>query len=508
MTRCVPPLTVFSLTSGIWLSLLSGCQEAPPPSVPSSSDSAIIRKQPDQTQHSDQDRNANPTAATLLTERSLPDGRSDAPVIQEEDARKDQGPFRFSWPRPSISDRQLALGALRKYATPHFDLITDIADDQAAELAPLVEAMLPFWSEYFGPLPPAPDGSDFHMTGYVMRDRDAFVRAELLPETLPLLFHGRQIGNQFWMNFQTFDYYRRHLLLHEATHVFMRHLPGCDESAPLWYLEGMAEILATHAVQADGRVTFNVMPQNRSQFSGHERIEMVRREVAADRALSVAEITAFKARDFERAEPYGWCWALCRFLDSHPRYQARFRSAARQLSRRPVAECLSEAFREVHDRLEIDWFAFIGDLDIGCDLERSTLTIPEPRADAVSAAIDIHSDRGWQPAGMKVEAGRRYSVTASGRFTLADQPRPWISEADGISFRYRDGHPLGQLQACVLNDSGTPAERGRSLLTVHPLGNSRELESSWTGPLYLRLNDAPGERADNRGTVHVVVQAQ
>jgi hypothetical protein len=107
-----------------------------------------------------------------------------------------------------------------------------------------------------------------------------------------------------------------------------------------------------------------------------------------------------------------------------------------------------------------------------------------------------------------VEAGRRYSVTASGRFTLADQPRPWISEADGISFRYRDGHPLGQLQACVLKDSGTPAERGRSLLTVHPLGNSREFESSWTGPLYLRLNDAPGERADNRGTVHVVGQAQ
>ena len=101
----------------------------------------------------------------------------------------------------------------------------------------------------FGKLPPARDGAEYRVTGYLMRDREAFIDAGLMKESTLLSYHGRQIGAEFWLNDQSWDYYRRHLLLHEATHAFMRHLPGEAIDLPFWYLEGMAEMLSTHRAE-------------------------------------------------------------------------------------------------------------------------------------------------------------------------------------------------------------------------------------------------------------------
>ena len=52
------------------------------------------------------------------------------------------------------------------------------------------------------------------------------------------------MGREFWLFDQPTDYYVRHLLLHEGTHVFMvSFLGGCG---PGWYMEGTAELLGTH----------------------------------------------------------------------------------------------------------------------------------------------------------------------------------------------------------------------------------------------------------------------
>ena len=65
------------------------------------------------------------------------------------------------------------------------------------------------------------------MTGYVMVDAERFRTAGMLPQkAADLLVHGIYRGAEFWMHSQEYEYYRRHLLVHEGTHCFMSFLSG------------------------------------------------------------------------------------------------------------------------------------------------------------------------------------------------------------------------------------------------------------------------------------------
>ena len=396
---------------------------------------------------------------------------------------------------------------LTRFRLQHLDLITDLTPDMYEPLLPLPDALLPTWQEFFGKLPSAADGSEYRVTGYVMRDRELFLAAGLIKENTLLSYHGRQIGAEFWLNDQSWDYYRRHLLLHEATHAFMRHLPGEAIDLPLWYLEGMAEMLATHRLAKDGTVEFNVMPVDRSRFVGLERIAIVQRDVKANGVRPLSAITVFNAEDFTKVESYAWCWALCRFLDSHPRYRDRFRRIARELITVPFRQNMATLFAVDMDQLQAEWLLFAANVEHGFDFERAQVEFRDGRPIVGRAEATVQSDRGWQSSEILVEACKRYLVKATGQFTLADEPRPWVSEANGISIRYARGRPIGQLQATVLsmteNDARPP---GSSMLREVALGNEAVFEAVDSGTLYLRINDDWGELADNRGALSVTVE--
>jgi hypothetical protein len=85
-------------------------------------------------------------------------------------------------------------------------------------------------------------------------------------------------------------------------------------------------------------------------------------------------------------------------------------------------------------------------------------------------------------------------------------PKPWVSEANGVSIRYSRGRPLGQLQASVLGKSNGDAPPGSSMLREVALGNEAVFEAVNSGTLYLRINDDWGELADNRGSLSVTVE--
>lgn len=410
--------------------------------------------------------------------------------------------YRPTWKRPTFSDAQLQRAMLERYTVPGFELITDMGPEKSRPLLTLVQPLHRFHESYFGPLPAAEDASAYEITAFVMRDQTLFDNAGMLPDGGLLAFHGRQIGPQFWMNDQPWDYYRRHLLLHEATHAYMRHLPGYAEDLPPWYLEGMAELLATHTINELGKVEFNVMPADPEQFIGHERIAIVRRDGQRNGLRSIEQITSSQASDFASVETYAWCWALCRFLDSHPRYQNGFRKIARELITKPFDENLSLQFEQDNDQLRVEWAAFASGIEYAYDFERNEVAVPDGQPLRSPVTLDVHSDRGWQTTGITIEPGQQLSVTASGRFTLADVPKPWTSEANGISFRYYDGQPLGRLLATVisLDDGLVTMSRPR------PLGNAAMLTAPGRGTLYLRLNDHWGELADNRGSVQVTLQ--
>ena len=145
----------------------------------------------------------------------------------------------------AVDDARAAAAGIRKLPGKRLTLYTDLAGPEIDRLPAVFEQAFPQWCRYFKVK--EGDQADWHMTGFLMKDKARFVAAGLLPDDLPPFEHGYSRGHDLWLYEQPSDYYRRHLLLHEGTHGFMNTvLGGCG---PPWYMEGMAEYLATHRWQ-------------------------------------------------------------------------------------------------------------------------------------------------------------------------------------------------------------------------------------------------------------------
>lgn len=106
-----------------------------------------------------------------------------------------------------------------------------------------------------------------------------------------------------------------------------------------------------------------------------------------------------------------------------------------------------------------------------------------------------------------MEAGLKYRMTAAGQFELAAEPKPWISEPQGISFRYFDGAPLGLLIGAMRTEEVDTGGATDSMLQVYPIGRGGTFTAPRSGTLYLRVNDAWDSLHDNHGHVTVEVHA-
>ena len=158
----------------------------------------------------------------------------------------------------------------------------------------------------------------------------------------------------------------------------------------------------------------------------------------------------------------------------------------------------------VSPEIVTEWNLFAADAWEGFDFLKSAIEFHEGQPLTKPQRAEIHADRGWQSSRVLVEKGRRYELVATGQFTLAEKPKPWVSEADGITFRYHNGRPLGQLLVSTRPAKSADNER-EPMLDVKPFGNTSSFEASRTGTLYLRLNDHPAELVDNRGSVTVEI---
>ncbi len=452
---------------------------------------------------------------TALPKESEQYASADPPraPLKEESVPEAVPVFRASDSRSKHDAAKLETLGIRTFESRRLRLHTDINADDATSLPKIIDAAYDAWVDYFGPLPPNREATEYQMTGYLMKDRELFRRAGLLPEDLPQFFHGRHRGAEFWLNEQESDYYRRHLLIHEATHCFMTTLE--DVRAPAWYMEGMAELFGTHRIPTEGTVEFRVMPDSEEHFPGLGRMRMVRADVAHGRVLSLNDADRLRPEEFAENSNYGWAWALCQFLDSHPRYRDRFRKLGRYTTGTQFATKLPELFRSDQRELNTEWVLFATNLQFSYDIERAVIDFRDgkPAAeDRGPTRINIVADRGWQSSGVLVEKGKSYDLSATGQFTLADEPVPWISEPQGVSLFYSEGHPIGQLLAAIdssssqMKDKANAVERPtESMLEVIPVGRQARFTAPVTGTLYLRVNDFWRSLADNKGTVAVEI---
>lgn len=393
--------------------------------------------------------------------------------------------------------------AIRKLTGKHLTLLTDLPSSSEIDALPgIFDQAVPQWCEYFRLDPKR--AADWRITGYLMSARERFETAGLVGKNVPQFKNGYSIARELFLYDQTSPYYRRHLLLHEGTHSFMNTLLG--GMGPPWYTEGMAELLATHRLDA-GKLTLNYFPRSTGEVPRLGRVEIVQTSVGSGRLLSLGQVLAYDNRAHLENEPYGWCWALAAFLDGHPRYRQRFRELPQFVARGDFSQQFRRLFEPDAGLLAEEWRLFASNLEYGYDFERSTLAIkPATPLAATGANVTIAADRAWQPSSVKLEAGKSYRLIATGRYQVAQKPRPWWCEPGGVTIRYYHGRPLGMLLAAVRPDTYDPAADG--LLKPSAIGLSGTLKPEASGTLYLRINDSNAELSDNAGKLDVKVTAE
>lgn len=407
-------------------------------------------------------------------------------------------------PRLPVDEQKAARLGIRKLSGKHLTLYTDLPAGAEIESLPRVfDLAAPQWCEYFEIDPAKIDG--WRITGFVMGDKEKFREAGLLPDYLPEFRHGFAYGMEVWVNEQPSDYYRRHLLLHEGTHAFMQHQLGAV--GPPWYAEGMAELLATHRWR-DGKLTLSTMPRDKKETPDWGRIKIIRDGFAAKRALTLEKVMAYGPQAHLETEPYGWCWGVAAMLDGTPSYRPAFRDMRKhvKLGGDVFNRRLREALGEQWERAIEQWQLFAAEAEYGYDLARAEVT-RAPSAPLTGAATStVKADRGWQSSGVRVEAGRTYRLTASGRFQVGDQPKPWWCEPNGVTIEYYADRPLGML-LCAVRDDEQLLTGKSPLLDGRSVGLGGDVVFPTSGTLYFRINESPAALSDNQGELSVRIEA-
>ena len=121
-------------------------------------------------------------------------------------------------------------------------------------------------------------------------------------------------------------------------------------------------------------------------------------------------------------------------------------------------------------------------------------TIASPRD------FSLHADRGWQSAGWSVISGQIVDITCRGEYAVDTEPKPWISEPQGITIDYHRGRPLGEIVAMFVSSDGTFASRRI------PVGTGTRVIVPADGELWLQINDSESSRENNSGTADVQIR--
>lgn len=446
----------------------------------------------------------------------------------------------------SVDQSRIRRAGIRGLTSKHLTLYTDLPSSPDVDALPeLFDQAVPQWAAYFGVSKRRTD--DWHVEACLIKDRRRFDAAGLMPPGDNDQFvHGFSIGDHLWFYDQPTDYYRRHLLLHEGTHAFMATLlGGCG---PGWYMEAMAELMATHRLEAakrgqaprggtDGRdraatgsepvpvLRLRVMPRSRAEVPMLGRIKLVRDAIAESRALALPEVMQIDNTQALENEAYAWCWTAAVFLDSHPRYRDRFRRLPRRVLYRDFDGLFRRQYAADWSDLLVEWRAFVATLEHGYDFERMAIDFERGRPLVGKRQVTIAADRGWQSSGVWLEKGRVYQISATGRYQIAEErsadgTQPWWCEPGGVTIEYCDGQPLGILLGAIDTRTGErpaaseerrdadEASRAAEATFAHPvaIGLARTLTPSASGTLYLRVNDSAGRLDDNRGTVSVTIE--
>ncbi|WP_040351550.1 hypothetical protein [Blastopirellula marina] len=404
----------------------------------------------------------------------------------------------------TIDPAKLAANDLRQLQGKHLTLITDLpSSPEVDELPEVFDAAFPLWCDYFQIDPEK--YADWRVKACLMSREAPFIGAELFPADLPNFLHGYSRGDAFWLRDQPSAQYRRHLLLHEGTHALMERMFG--GGGPPWYSEGIAEYFGTHYWR-DGKLTVGVIPVSKEEMPMWGRIKIIRDDFAASKGKTLDDVMNYAADAHLQNNPYGWCWGAVNYLENDPRTHDQFRKLQEYVRlgydmNRRFKESLGDQWPQIDE----GWQMFVANADYGYDFPRNQIVYtPGKPLSGDTATAFIQSNRGWQSTGILLEVGKTYEIVAKGRYLLKQDPE-WPSEPNGITLHYFNGRPLGEL-LCGLRPDDWNGPAASPLTMYETVGNHRTLTPPLTATLYMKVNDNPGQLADNIGEVEIHVREQ
>jgi hypothetical protein len=411
--------------------------------------------------------------------------------------------------RVKLDEAKVAAAGIRRLESRHLVLYTDLPPSKATDSLPVVfDQAVSQWGKYFAV--DEANTRDWRLTGFLIKDRELFRRLELLPADLPPFLHGFSRNDEFWVYEKPGEYLDRHLVLHEGTHAFMsRFLGSCG---PPWFMEGMAELLATHRWN-DGRLDMTYVPRTSDEVPWLGRVKLVKDAIAAGRGLTLRQVLGYRFDAFLKTEPYAWSWAAALFLDRHPRWGESFRALRKDVLSPDLTARFIAAVGDQWPALERQWEVFTDDLEYGSDVGRMVIdtTRGKPLGPA-GAKVQVLAERGWQDSGVWLEQGKKYRLVAQGRYQVAREPKIWWCESNGVTIRYYRGRPLGMLLAMVLPDAtaGKGPQAADAGPAMHPMavGLGTTFVPGQSGTLYFKINESSGALDDNAGGLAVEIRAE
>ena len=150
------------------------------------------------------------------------------------------------------------------YVSQHFALKTDYPGPRARHYLTLLELAYPHYVELFGREPAGIASKRMTVVCASSRQRlkDAMA-SDGMSWNAPhggggITYEGRNVAYQ--ADEGAFQYFKRYVLLHEATHLFQICLSGALHTTPGWWFEGVADSLSHHVYEeAEKRLTVHVI---------------------------------------------------------------------------------------------------------------------------------------------------------------------------------------------------------------------------------------------------------
>ncbi len=292
---------------------------------------------------------------------------------------------------------------------------------------------------------------------------------------------------------------------HEVVHAYCSQTFGT--TGPLWYREGMAQLMTCSADMTYGT---QFPPDTRASLAAEEKHTLAdvvnsgrdvqqlcdsldAKAARHDGLVGLVPDSQWSAADVQSLadmkRTYARSWVACHLLEHNPNYRARFRALGQDYLTRQE-DAFARRFGPVARELAFEYEFTLAHIAPGYRVDLCAwqwgkrfrpLTGGRPIRTRVDAA------RGYQASGLLVSAGQAYAYKASGE---------WVADAE-VGATTADGHVRGpgRLEAVVMRDY--------QLSEPIALGEGGSFAAPCDGQLYLRCRDDWSRLSDNSGSIVV-----